>query len=109
MTDLKLPPRLRERLSDQVYGQILEQIVSGSIREGEKLPTEKEISLSFQVSRPVVREALMQLQADGLVVARQGSGTYVQHRPPQGLMRFVDASAGLLRCYEIRMALEGEA
>jgi len=53
----------------------------------------------------------MQLQADGLVVARQGSGTYVQHRPPQGLMRFVDASAiaGLLRCYEIRMALEGEA
>jgi len=100
-----------ERLADQVYGQILEQIVSGAIREGEKLPTEKEISQSFRVSRPVVREALMQLQADGLVVARQGSGTYVQHRPPQGLMRFVDASAiaGLLRCYEIRLAFEGEA
>jgi GntR family transcriptional regulator, transcriptional repressor for pyruvate dehydrogenase complex len=111
MTDLKLPPRLKERLADQVYGQILEQIVSGAIREGEKLPTEKEISQSFKVSRPVVREALMQLQADGLVVARQGSGTYVQHRPPQGLIRFEDASAiaGLLRCYEIRMALEGEA
>ena len=111
MTDLNLPPRPRERLADQVYGQILEQIVSGAIGEGERLPTEKEISQSFKVSRPVVREALMQLQADGLVVARQGSGTYVQHRPPQGLTRFADASAiaGLLRCYEIRMALEGEA
>jgi GntR family transcriptional regulator, transcriptional repressor for pyruvate dehydrogenase complex len=111
MTTLKLPPRMRERLADQVYGQILERIVSGAIKEGDKLPTEKEISLSYQVSRPVVREALMQLQADGLVVARQGSGSYVQHRPPQGLIRYVDASAiaGLLRCYEIRMSLEGEA
>jgi len=52
MTGLKLPPRIRERLADQVYGQILEQIVSGAIREGEKLPTEKEIAQSFQVSRP---------------------------------------------------------
>ncbi|WP_142850815.1 FadR/GntR family transcriptional regulator [Telmatospirillum sp. J64-1] len=111
MAELKLQPRKRERLGDQLYGQILEQIVSGALKEGQRLPSEKEICQSFQVSRPVVREALMRLQADGLVVSRQGAGSFVQRRPPEGLIRFADASdvAGLLRCVEIRLALEGEA
>ncbi|MBP2229578.1 DNA-binding FadR family transcriptional regulator [Azospirillum agricola] len=111
MAGLKLQPKRKERLGDQLYGQILEQIVSGTLKEGDKLPSEKELCLMFEVSRPVVREAMMLLQADGLVVARQGSGTYVQRRPPQGLIALGSASdvAGMLRCYELRVPLEGEA
>lgn len=111
MAGLKLQPKRKERLGDQLYGQILEQIVSGTLKEGDKLPSEKELCLMFEVSRPVVREAMMLLQADGLVVARQGSGTYVQRRPPQGLITLAGASdvAGMLRCYEVRVPLEGEA
>ncbi|MCG5241536.1 FadR/GntR family transcriptional regulator [Azospirillum doebereinerae] len=111
MAGLKLLPKRKERLGDQLYGQILEQIVSGALTEGDKLPSEKELCLMFEVSRPVVREAMMLLQADGLVVARQGSGTYVQRRPPQGLIALAGASdvAGILRCYELRVPLEGEA
>ncbi len=111
MAGLKLQPKRKERLGDQLYGQILEQIVSGTLKEGDKLPSEKELCLMFEVSRPVVREAMMLLQADGLVVARQGSGTYVQRRPPQGLIALAGASdvAGMLRCYELRVPLEGEA
>ncbi|PWC32799.1 FadR/GntR family transcriptional regulator [Azospirillum sp. TSO35-2] len=108
---LKLQPKRRERLGDQLYGQLLEQIISGALKEGDRLPSEKELCQMFEVSRPVVREAMMLLQADGLVVARQGSGTYVQRRPPQGLAALAGLSdiAGMLRSFELRLPLESEA
>jgi DNA-binding FadR family transcriptional regulator len=111
VTDLKLVPRRRERLGDLLYGQILEQIMSGALNEGDKLPSENQICRLFQVSRPTVREALMRLHADGLVTTRQGSGSYVQRRPPDQLMRLAKVSdiAGMLRCLEVRIALEGQA
>jgi GntR family transcriptional regulator, transcriptional repressor for pyruvate dehydrogenase complex len=111
MDDLRLVPRPRERLGDQLYGQILEQIVSGALTEGAKLPSENQICQAFGVSRPTVREALMRLHADGLVTTRQGSGTFVQKRPSDHLMRLAKVSdvAGMLRCQEVRIALEGES
>lgn len=111
MSGLTLQPKRRERLGDQLYGQILEQIVGGSLKEGDRLPSEKALCAMFEVSRPVVREAMMRLQADGLVVARQGSGTYVQRRPLRAPVALADASdvAGILRCYELRLPLEAEA
>jgi GntR family transcriptional repressor for pyruvate dehydrogenase complex len=111
VTDLKLIPQRRERLGDQLYGQILEQIVSGALTAGDKLPSENQICRSFQVSRPTVREALMRLHADGLVTTRQGSGTFVQKRPSDQLTRLTKVSdiAGMLRCFEVRIALEGQA
>lgn len=101
----------RQLLSDQLYGQILDQIVSGSLDEGDRLPSEKEICEMFGVSRPVVRDALAQLRADGLVQARQGSGTYVQRRPAERIKNFGDTAdlAGFLRCLEVRMPLEAAA
>lgn len=111
MADLRLIRKSAERLGDQLYGQILEQIVSGAIKEGEKLPSENQICRLFEVSRPTVRAALMRLHADGLVVTRQGSGTVVQKRPSDQLTRLSKASdiAGMLRCMEVRIALEGQA
>lgn len=111
MADLKLAPRRKERLGDQLYGQILEQIVSGALRPGDKLPSENQICQSFQVSRPTVREALIRLHADGLIVTRQGSGTFVQRRPPEHLMRLAEVSdvADMMRCLEVRIGLEGQA
>lgn len=111
MTSLKLLPQRKVRLADQLYGQILEQIISGSLKEGDKLPSEHQICQTSQVSRPTVREALMRLDADGLVTTRQGSGTFVQKRPSVVLTSLVEISdvAGLLRCLEVRIALEGQA
>jgi GntR family transcriptional repressor for pyruvate dehydrogenase complex len=108
---MKLVPGRKERLGDQLYGQILEGIVSGTYREGDKLPSESQICQAFQVSRPTVREALMRLHADGLVSTRQGSGTFVQKRPSGQLTRLAPVSdiAGILRCMEVRMALEDRA
>jgi GntR family transcriptional repressor for pyruvate dehydrogenase complex len=109
--DFALVPGRRQRLGDQLYGQILDQIIGGKLKEGERLPPETELGEMFGVSRPVVREALLRLRADGLVQARQGAGTFVRQCPAARLKNFTEAGevAALLRGVEIRMPLEGAA
>lgn len=101
----------RVRLADQLYGQIFEQIADGSLNVGDKLPSEHEICERFGVSRPVVREALLRLRADGLVTAHQGLGTFVSHQPAPRLKTFSDVQnvGAYLRAQEVRVALEGDA
>lgn len=108
---LVLVPGRRQLLGDQLYGQILDQIVSGRLKEGDRLPTEKEICAMFGVSRPVVRDALLRLRADGLIQARQGSGTYVLRRPADRLKSFTSSAdlAVFLRCLEVRIPIEAAA
>jgi GntR family transcriptional repressor for pyruvate dehydrogenase complex len=108
---LRLVPGRRQRLGDQLYGQILQQIISGRLREGERLPPEKAICEMFAVSRPIVREALLRLRVDGLLQARQGAGTFVIARPAARLTHLASSAdvAGFLRCIEVRLPLEGTA
>lgn len=105
---MKLTIRKRKTLSDQLYGQILEQIVDGTLKQDEKLPSENRICAAFGVSRPVVREALRKLRDDGLLEARRGVGSFVRKRPPQGLIEFAAAGSvsGLMRAMEARMVVE---
>ncbi len=100
----------QKRLADRLYEQILEQIVSGKLEEGTRLPSEAEFCRLFQVSRSIVREALSRLQADGLVRSRQGSGTFVQQRPSDDFMKLAapGSIADVLRCYELRICFESE-
>src|SRR5690606_33033019 len=65
-------------LSDEVVEQLTEKIHSGSLEVGKKLPTESEFVEAFGVSRSVIREAISQLQARGLVETRHGVGTFVR-------------------------------
>ena len=105
-------PLIREkRLADRVYEQILEQIVGEKLEKGTRLPSEVELCRLFEVSRPIVREALVRLQADGLVHSRQGSGSYVTHRPSSEFMKLAPPGgvADVLRCYELRICFESEA
>lgn len=108
---MALDPSVRSvRLGDQLYELILARIVKGEFAEGERLPSEVRLCEEFGVSRPVVREALSRLQADGLVVSRQGSGSYVMRRPSEEMISIAPAGsiAELMRCFEFRIALEGE-
>ncbi|RWR27085.1 FadR family transcriptional regulator [Sinirhodobacter populi] len=111
MDESTLKIRKRMTLADQLYGQILEQIVSGTLQQGDKLPSENQICTAFGVSRPVVREALRRLQDDGLIEARRGVGSFVRRRPPQGLIQFAtaDTVSGLMRALEARMSFEAAA
>ncbi len=100
-----------KKLADQVYETILKQVMSGEYPEGERLPSEKDLSAIFDVSRPIIREALSRLRSDGIVVSRHGSGTYVQRRPNKALFEIAPAGtiAGMMRTFEFRLALECEA
>lgn len=111
MSTIHLTPARRWRLADVLYGQLLMRIVNGDVAEGDRLPSEAEIGKMFGASRPVVRQALLQLQADGLVYARKGAGTFVRMRPPSRLNDFVEPAdvASYLRSFELRSGLEGEA
>ena len=100
-----------DRLSDQVYREILDRIIQGEFRRGSRLPTQERLSALFGVSRPIIREALMRLSDDGFVRSRQGSGSFVQHLPRPEILQFAPISsiADVNRCFEFRYRLEGEA
>lgn len=104
-------PQRGNRLADQVYDRLLQEIVSSRYALGERLPAENALAKDFSVSRPVIREALHRLQADGLVSARQGSGTFVLRIPPRQIMQLAPEGsiAGILRIFEVRIPLEGYA
>jgi len=68
----------RENLSAQVADHLEQEILgSTAISVSEKLPSEQQLAEKYQVSRPVVREALKLLQERGLVTLRNGLGAFV--------------------------------
>ena len=66
-----------ELLADRVAGALIESIVSGRLREGDRLPPERELCEQFGVSRPVVREAVRSLIAKGLLLVSPRRGHVV--------------------------------
>jgi GntR family transcriptional repressor for pyruvate dehydrogenase complex len=65
------------RTADDVVGQVEMLILEGVVRPGDRLPGERELARQFDVSRPIVRDALKDLEARGLVATRPGGGTHV--------------------------------
>jgi GntR family transcriptional repressor for pyruvate dehydrogenase complex len=68
-------------LSTGVVEALRQQIVSGQLRPGDKLPAESALEQDFRVSRTVIREALSRLQSAGLVEKYRGKGTFVLTMP----------------------------
>ena len=66
-----------ERLADKVANALAELILSGAIAIGERLPSERELCVRFDVSRPVIREAVRSLIAKGLLVDHPRRGHVV--------------------------------
>lgn len=102
------------RLYEQIVAQIEERILSGDLRDGDRLPTERELAEQFGVSRTAVREAINALVQRGLVEAHPGRGTFVRYgtseavRHSLGLMMRMGRAAGLANLVEIREILEPE-
>jgi GntR family transcriptional repressor for pyruvate dehydrogenase complex len=65
------------RTADDVVEQIESLILEGVLSTGDRLPGERELSLQFEVSRPILRDALKTLETRGLLTTRHGGGTYV--------------------------------
>jgi len=70
-------------LYSQLRERLRERIADGSYPEGARLPAESEISAIFGVSRITVRQALGDLQNEGLIVKAPGKGSFVARRKPR--------------------------
>ena len=72
-----LEPIEKKSLSDEVFEQLRDQIVTGDREPGSKLPGERSLSEALEVNRGAVREALKRLEQAGLVARRHGGATRV--------------------------------
>ncbi|MGH3517663.1 MAG: FadR/GntR family transcriptional regulator [Haloechinothrix sp.] len=68
----------RRSVPDEVFDQILAEVVGGQLAPGESLPSERRLAEVLGVSRPAVREALQRMAQAGLVEVRQGDATTVR-------------------------------
>lgn len=75
-------PVSASKLYIQIYNQMLEAILSGTYRVGDRLPSEKELCAMFNVSRVPIREALCALELNGMVTTQQGSRVYIRRSAP---------------------------
>lgn len=104
----------RRKLSDQIAERLEGMIADGTLRPGERLPAERQLSERLGISRPSLREAIQQLASKGLLSTRQGGGTYVAETLSNS---FSDPLLALLKdqpnaefdTLEVRKELEGVA
>jgi GntR family transcriptional regulator, transcriptional repressor for pyruvate dehydrogenase complex len=75
---MPLQPVNRRSVPDEVFDQVLGEVVEGGIRAGEPLPSERRLAEVLGVSRPAVREALQRMAATRLVEVRHGGATTVR-------------------------------
>jgi len=108
-------------MPEMVDRQIEAMILDGRLKAGERLPAERSLCDSLNVSRNTLREALKELRARGVIETRRGSGTFVASfqelqpdiqalHPDTPLRKLLhnhaETLAGLM---EVRRLLEGEA
>lgn len=65
------------RTADEVVHQIEILVIEGILRVGDRLPGERELAKQFDVSRPILREALKVLEGRGLLTTQHGGGTFI--------------------------------
>jgi GntR family transcriptional repressor for pyruvate dehydrogenase complex len=65
------------RTADEAVRQIELLLLDGVLSSGDRLPSERELAEKLNISRPVLRDALKELESRQLIVSRHGGGTYV--------------------------------
>jgi DNA-binding FadR family transcriptional regulator len=75
---MALQPVNRRSVPEDVFDQIVAEVLSGDMAPGAALPSERRLAEVLGVSRPAVREAIKRLTEAGLVEVRQGDATTVR-------------------------------
>lgn len=100
-------------ISRQIADKIQQMVMDGELRPGDRLPSERQLSLDLNVSRNMIREALALLEERGIVAVQVGSGTYVLEANVESVTRTFSLYAQrtqvtIAQMFEVRWALEVE-
>ncbi|MBL8790477.1 MAG: transcriptional regulator NanR [Rhizobiales bacterium] len=91
------PDRIhRRKLSDEVFDRLKELIASDAHPPGSLMPSERDLMARFGVGRPVVREAMQQLEVLGMVAINHGERARVLEVTPQSLFQRMQDPARLM-------------
>jgi DNA-binding FadR family transcriptional regulator len=109
-----LPKVTRGTLAEQVTLRLMEFIESQSLKPGDLLPSETSLANSFGVSRPVIREALKNLEGKGVLEIVNGKGAMIRPVDSDPLRLFFQRAmqterGTLLELMEVRKGLEVQA
>ena len=105
----------RPHLAEHITRSLSDEIASGRLKPGDRLPTEHFLSENFGVSRNVVREAIASLRAQGLIESRQGIGAFVAaaRQPSEPLQpvssQLLEGDDTIRNMFEVRAVLESQA
>lgn len=109
----KVAIKRRPRMAQTLVDTLRQQIEAGTLAIGAQLPTEPQLEAQFSVSRTVVREAITELRAAGLVTPIQGKGIFVADASstPSIVLtpREIQSIPQTLEMLEFRIAVETEA
>jgi DNA-binding FadR family transcriptional regulator len=116
MSEMNVQPVARRpHLAEHIARSLSDEIASGRLRPGDRLPTEQFLSQNFGVSRNVVREGIATLRAQGLIQSRQGVGVFVSAAPqspaplPRESAPVLDGDNTIRNMFEVRAVLESQA
>lgn len=106
--DFTLPRR--SRMADEIIESLRQEIVSGKLPDGGRMPTEKDLAARYGVSQPTIREAMRSLETLGLVEVHHGSGSYVRGQGNYALALALQTllqleSVGILEVLDVRQLL----
>ncbi len=100
-------------LPDEIARLLRNEILKGTLKPGDKLPSEQQLCRMFGVSRPVVREAISRLKYDGVLESFQGRGVFVRGDGSGRSFRIdepnLDDQSELAHVIELLVAIEGAA
>jgi DNA-binding FadR family transcriptional regulator len=99
----------RTSLVDSAIEQLRAQLSSGAWQVGDRIPTEHELAERLHVGRNTVREAVRVLVHSGMLLSRQGEGTFVRSTSDPAAVLHGVQRAGVRDVLEVRAALETEA
>lgn len=105
----------KKKTYEVIMDKITEFFLTGNLKPGEKLPSERELASQFKVSRTSIREALRAMELNGLIEIRQGGGSYIkasdfQSRKEEITAAIIKAENHLVyEMLELRRAIEVES
>lgn len=106
-------PIKNTKVYEQVMEQIKEMILDGTLKKGDKLPSERDLAEQLGISRASLREAIRCLEIIGLIESRQGEGNFIRSSfqntffDPIAIM-YVLNECQLKEVFQLRRVLETE-